>query len=194
MKLRNVLTVLGTAAATTAVALGLAFLWAGGRAEAGPAAVKPTIARPQLTTPDCLFSLKADKAAYEAGEKPVFEVTAVNTKKQDVKVSVWVNVSAVAPTNPMSRMLPRPRSLWSEEVAFTLEPGETKTRKVTCGAALPAGQSVSITLSDKKETVMPVVFPVQGGPNVTPNGGFPQGANNSGIPQTANVAPPARRP
>jgi hypothetical protein len=186
MKLRNVFTVLGTAAVTTAVTLGLADLWAGGRAEAGPAAVKPVIARPELTTPDCLFSLKADKTTYEAGETPVFEVTAINTRKQDVKVSVWINVSAVAPTSPMSRMLPRPRSLWSEEVTFSLEPGETKTKKVTCGAALPAGQSVSVTLSDKKETIMPLNVPVTNAANTAQ----PGGPNQAGGP---NFVPPNRQ-
>jgi hypothetical protein len=171
MKLRNVVTVLGTAAVTTAVTLGLAALWAGGRAEAGPAAVKPVIARPELVSQGCKFVLKADKTTYEGGESPVFEVTATNTTNADVKAKVWINVTAVAPTSPVSRMLPRPRSLWSEEIAFSLEPGETKTQKVTCGAKLPAGQSVSVTLGDRRETIMPVTGPVTNGSNATPAGG-----------------------
>jgi hypothetical protein len=179
MKLRNVLTVLGTAAVTAAVTLGLADLWAGGRAEAGPAAVKPVIARPQLVSQGCKFVLKADKATYEADESPVFEITATNTTKEDVKAKVWVNVTAVAPTNPMSRMLPRPHSLWSQEVSFSLEPGETNTQKVACMAKLPAGQNVSVTLGDRQETIMPMNVPVQNAANAV-NGGGP------------NYVPPAR--
>jgi hypothetical protein len=171
MKLRNVMTVLGTAAVTTAVTLGLAALWAGGRAEAAPAAVNPVIARPELTSQGCKFVLKADKATYEPGESPVFEVTATNTTKQDLKVKVWINVTAVAPTNPMSRMLPRPRSLWSQEDAFFLEPNGTETQKVTCTAKLPAGQNVSVTLGDRQETIMPMNLPVTNGVNAVPQGG-----------------------
>jgi hypothetical protein len=173
------MTVLCTAAVTTAVTLGLADLWAGGRAEGGPAAVKPVIARPELTSQGCKFVLKADKATYEGGESPVFEVTATNTTKEDVKAKVWINITAVAPTNPMSRMLPRPHSVWSQEVAFSLEPGETKTQKVTCTAQLPDGQSVSVTLGDKQEAIMALTGPVTGGPN----------ANQAGGP---NYVPPAR--
>jgi hypothetical protein len=178
MKLRNVLTVLGTAAVTAAVTLGLADLFAGGRAEAGPAAVKPVIARPELTSQGCKFVLKADKATYEADESPVFEVTATNTTREDVKAKVWINVTAVAPTNSMSRMLPRPHSVWSQEVAFSLEPGETKVQKVACTAKLPAGQSVSVTLGDTQAAIMAITGPVTGGPNGNQAGG-PNGGPNS---------------
>jgi hypothetical protein len=174
MKLRNVLTVLAAAAVTIAVTLGLAALLSGGRAEARAVAVTPVISRPEFVSQGCKFTLKADKKTYEGGESPVFEVTATNTTKQDVKASVWINVTAVAPTSPMSRMLPIPRSLWSEQVSFSLEPGETKTQKVTCGAKLPAGQNVSIILSDKKETVMAGAFPV----TQAAQAGGPNGANN----------------
>ncbi|HEX5270603.1 MAG TPA: hypothetical protein VFW33_08965, partial [Gemmataceae bacterium] len=113
----------------------------------------------------CKFALKADKTTYEEGELPIFEIAATNTTRQDVKATVWVNVTAVAPTNPMSRMLPRPRSLWSKEVTFSLEPGETKTQKVACEAKLPAGESVAVTLGDRKETLLLRNFPVTNGGN-----------------------------
>jgi hypothetical protein len=181
MKNRTVMTVLGTAAITTAVTLGLASLWAGGRADAGPLAVKPVIARPEFTSQGCKFVLKADKAAYEPEDSPVFEISATNTTGADVKAKVWINVLATAPSNPMSRMMPRPRSLWSQVVAFNLEPGESRTQKVTCEAKLPAGQSVSITLGDKQESIMPMNLPVTNGTNAVPVGG-------------SNMAPAARRP
>ena len=61
MKLRNVLTMLGTAAVTAVLTLAL-LAPRGGSAQAGPA-VQPVIAQPQLTSHGCTFSLKTDKAA-----------------------------------------------------------------------------------------------------------------------------------
>jgi hypothetical protein len=165
MKLRNVMTALGTAAATVAVTLTLAALANGERAEA--AAVKPTIGRPQLTSQGCNFTLKTDRETYEEGESPVFEVTATNTTQSPVKATVWVTVSATSPVTRMSRMLPRPHVLSSQEVAFSLEPGQTVSKKVTCEAKLPAGQSVSIVLGDKKSAIMPVTPTVQPAANAT---------------------------
>jgi hypothetical protein len=169
MKLRNVVTVLGTAALTTVVTLGLAALCAGGRAEAAPG-VAPMIARPELTSQGCKFVLKADKATYEADETPIFEITATNTTKENIKAKVWVNVSATSPMALSLRMAPRPRILWSGEVAFSLEPGETKSQKVTCSAKLPAGQSVSVTLSDTQTAIMPMNFPTQNAGNAAQQG------------------------
>ena len=129
------------------------------------------IARPELASQGCKFVLKADKATYEAGDSPIFEVTATNTTKQDLKAKVWINVSAVAPTNPMSPCCRTRIRSRQQEVTFSLEPGETRTQKVACAANLPAGQSVSITLGDKQETIMPMNVPVTSGPNAGPAGG-----------------------
>ncbi len=147
MKLRNVLTVLGTAAATAAVTLALFTPW-GGDAQAGPA-VQPVISQAQLASQGCTFTLKTDKTAYEAGQAPAVEVTASNPTDKPVTASVWVTVTSTSPTSPMSRMLPIPVVLWSHEYAFTLEPDSTKALTAAC-AGLPAGGNVGITLSDQK--------------------------------------------
>ncbi|HKI37263.1 MAG TPA: hypothetical protein VKA46_35745 [Gemmataceae bacterium] len=172
MKLHNVMTVLGTAAVTVAVTLTFAALRPVGVAEAG-GVVKPVIARPQLTSQGCTFVLKTDKASYEEGESPKIEVTATNPTDKPVNATVWVTVSATAPTARMSRMLPRPSTLSSQEFAFSLKADETKSMTLTCSAKLPPGQDVRIILSDKKNAVMAtnVAVPSGGGFNQVPPGG-----------------------
>jgi hypothetical protein len=175
MTLRNVLTMLATAAATAAVTLAL-LAPRGGNAQAG--AVKPVIARPQLTSQGCAFALTTDKAAYEAGESPVLEVTAANPTDKPVTASVWVTVTSTSPAARMSRMLTLPSALWSHEYAFTLEPGEKKTIPATCEAKLPEGAAVSITLGDQNSAVLAglVGIPTQGGPNYQQNSLPPNGS------------------
>ena len=166
MILRNVLTVLGSAAATAALTLTLAVPRVESVAEAGPA-IKPVIARPQLTSQRCTFVLKTDKETYEAGESPVVEVTASNLTERRVQATVWVSLSATAPLSRLSRTLAMPRPLWTQDLAFDLGPGETKSMRATCKTPLPAGQDVRIVLSDKKDAVLAtsVGVPASGGPN-----------------------------
>ncbi len=164
MKLRNVLTVFGTATATAVLTLLLFAPWSGS-AQAGPA-VKPVIAQPQLSAKGCTFTLKTDKASYEAGETPKIEVQAGKPTDKPVDVSVWVAASATAPVSPASRMLPIPQVVWSHEYAFHLAPGETKPMSADW-TALPAGKSIAITLTDKDGAVLMGSFgvPTPGGPN-----------------------------
>ena len=175
MMLRNVLIMLGTAAATAALTLALSAP-RGGDAQAGPA-VQPVIAQPQLTTQGCTFSLKTDKETYEAGESPVIEVAASNPTDKPVTASVWVTVTTRSPTSGRSRMLSIPLTLWSHEYAFDLPADQTKTLTATC-AALPAGQNVSIILTDQKDAILAgsVGVPAAGGSNAEPNGVRPNAA------------------
>jgi hypothetical protein len=175
MKLRNVLTVLGTAAATVAVTLTFAALYGDNRAQAAPT-VKPLISQSQFTSQGCTFTLKTDKTAYEPDESPKIEVSATNPTNKPVTASVWVSVTSMSPISRMSRMLPRPTRLWLQEYTFSLEPGQTKSQSYTCSAKLPAGQEVRIILSDKLNAVVATNFAqpnanansAQGGPNVNP--------------------------
>lgn len=181
MKLRNVLTVMGTAALTAAVTLAL-LAPRGADVRAG-SAVQPIIAQPQLTSQGCTFTVKTDKASYEGGEAPRIEVTGSNPTTKQVTASVWVTVTGRSPTKAASRMLSLPLPIWSHEYAFTLPPDGTKSITETC-AALPAGQEVTITLSDANNAVLTGNLPVPavnqavgaqipGGPNGPANVGTP---------------------
>jgi hypothetical protein len=157
MKLRTLMTVLGTAAATVAVTLSFAAVYGDNTAQAAPT-VKPLIAQSQFTSQGCTFTLKTDKPAYEQDTSPAIEVTATNPTKQPVKASVWVTVTSTSPMSRMSRMLPRPTTLWAHEYEFSLEPGQTKSLSATCTAKLPAGHEIRILLTDKKTAVVATNF------------------------------------
>jgi hypothetical protein len=116
--------------------------------------VKPLIARPEFTSQGCVFTLKTGQATYEPGEKPTLEVKASNPTDKPVEAKVWINVTARAPSSPMSRMLPIPRAVWTHECAVTLQPGESRTMSIPCDAKLPLNQAISITMSDKKAAML----------------------------------------
>jgi hypothetical protein len=185
MKLRNVLTMLATAAVTAALALVLLYP-RGGDAQAGPA-VQPVIPQPELASHGCTFTVKTDKASYEAGETPSIEVAAVNPTDKPVNVSVWVTVTARSPASGRSRMLSIPLPVWSHEYAFTLS-ADGKQSLAAKSAALPAGQTITITLSDQQNAIMTGSIGIPPGSiqnGVTPNGGVPLNGVNT------NAAPPA---
>ena len=124
MKLRNVLTVLGTAAVTAALTLALFTPW-GGDAQAGPA-IQPVITQSQLESQGCTFTLKTDKTSYEAGQAPAVEVTASNPTDKPVTAPVLVTVTSTSPTSPCRACSRFPMTLWSHEYAFTLPPDATQ--------------------------------------------------------------------
>ncbi|HVS34127.1 MAG TPA: hypothetical protein VMS17_01015 [Gemmataceae bacterium] len=182
MKLRNVLTVLGTATITAVLTLALLAPWAG-KAEAGPT-VHPTIAQAQLASHNCTFSLTTDKPDYEAGQTPQIEVKAVNPTDQPATVSVWVTVTTTSPASRMSRMLPMPTVVWSHEFAFTLKPDETKSLTATC-AAMPALGNVAILLSDQNMSVLAGVYGVPAQTQTQVNN---QAANNQAVVNAVHAA------
>lgn len=153
MRLQDVLAVGAAAVVTTAFTLALVAPRDVGAVDA-TGKITPVIARPQLTSEGCRFVLKADKATYEAGQAPGFELTASNPTGKPATATVWVQVLASAPASPMSRVMPRPRSLWSHQCVVSLAPGETKTLSIASDAKLPAGQRISITLSDKAASIL----------------------------------------
>jgi hypothetical protein len=153
MKWQDVLAVLAVAGVTMAFTLTLLGPTGVGAGDAVPA-IKPEIAQPQLTSQGCVFSLKMDKAAYEAGEQPALEITASNPTDKPVDATVWVNISASSPANRMSRMMVVPAPLWSHECRVNLQPGERKTITIASEAKLPAGQSISISLTDKNAAML----------------------------------------
>jgi hypothetical protein len=178
MKVESVFAVLGIAGATMAFTLGVL---APGRVDAVDEVdrITPVIAQPKLTVEECVFVVKTDKAAYEAGDAPTLRVEATNPSGQLVETSVWLSVLASTPPNPLARVMPRPTALWSGECAVSLQPGETKTVTLPTGVKLSASQSVSIVLSNEKLTVIADSFRV---PDVAQRVRIPVQANSSTPP------------
>jgi hypothetical protein len=152
MKLQNVLTVASTAGITMVATLILLGPRNSSPAYAAPE-MRPIIAQPQFRSQGCTFILKTDKATYEAEQSPVFELTALNPSSSSVETKIWLSIMASAPESARSRMVVMPRTLWSHECVVSLLPKETKKIDVPCDAKLPAGQSIYINMTDKKETI-----------------------------------------
>lgn len=179
MKLQDMLAVLAAAAATMAFTL-VTFGPERVGATDQPEAVTPTIVRPKLTVEGCVFTLKTDQPAYAPDETPTLLITAVNPTDRAVETAVWVNISASSPASRISRVMVLPKPLWSsEKCVVSLKPGETKTVTLATDAKLPAGQMISITLSDKDQAVIADLLSVQ---------------NNTQSPSAKGVLPEALLP
>jgi hypothetical protein len=152
MKLRDILTVVGTAGITMAATLMLLGPRNSSPAYAAPE-VKAVIAQPEFQSQGCKFVLKTDRATYEAGQSPIIELTASNPSDNPVNTTVWVSITASAPEFSVSRMAPMPRTLWMHECGVSLLPNETRKIVVPSDAKPQAGQNILIIMTDKKETI-----------------------------------------
>jgi hypothetical protein len=161
MKLKEILAILGVAAATTAFTVGLLGPGRVGATDK-PEGIKPTIAQPKLTTQECVFALKTDKPAYEAGEMPVLQIEATNPTDKPAEATVWISMSSSSPRLAVSRVMVLPKPLWTGKCLVDLKPGETKTVELATKTKLSAGESFTITMSDKDLTVLAQAFSVQG--------------------------------
>ena len=160
MKRQGVLVVFGSAAVTTVFTV---MLLAPSGVDAVDAIrrIKAVIAQPQFASQGCVFKLKADKAEYEAGDRPTVEVKASNPTEKSVETTVWINILGSAPASLASRMLPIPQVLWSKPCVVSLKPGEARTLNITSDAKLPAGQNISFIMTDKQRAVMAINLDVK---------------------------------
>jgi hypothetical protein len=177
MKLKDILTVAGTAGITMAIAL----VTLGPRtiipAYAVPD-VRPVIQQPQFTSHGCRFSLKTDRPIYEAGQLPVFEITETNLSDNPVNATVWLSMATIAPKSLGSRMAEMPRTRWMYECAVNLLPKETRKIEVQGDFKLQSGQVFFVNITDKKDTIR------LEGPEVRPDEAIRQ--------QPGNIVPIAR--
>jgi hypothetical protein len=153
MKWQDVLAVLAVAGVTMVFTLTLLGPTGVGAGDAVPA-IMPVIAQPQFTSQGCVFVLKTDKATYEADETPSFEITASNATDKAVEATVWINIAASSPASAMSRRMVLPTPLWSHECRVDLQPGESKSMTIASEVKLPAGQSISISMTDKNAAML----------------------------------------
>jgi hypothetical protein len=156
MQIRNVLAILGVAAATMAFTLVLSVPDYVGAVEE-PEGIKPTIAQPKLAVAGCEFTLTTDKPAYQPDEMPTMKLTALNPTDEPIEATVWVQLRSlnIEPSRMLaSRVMPVPDTLWEGDWTVKLSPGETKSVELPTNTKLPAGGRVSITLSDKEQTVV----------------------------------------
>jgi len=148
MKTKDILTI--TSAALGTAALTLVTFWPGpsdAGTEAQEAATR--IAQPKLVCQDIELSLAHPGGqAIKAGDRPQFELTAVNTAKETRTAKVCATMSSSAPENRLSRTIQMPTELWHQEETLTLKAGETRVIPLAVTAGVPANSLVSVHLVD----------------------------------------------
>ncbi len=153
MRAKSVFEVAGVAAVTMVFTLVAFGPWNAGISDE-TRGIKPRILQPHFTSQGCQFGLKTGKPEYQAGESPVIELSAANPAGKAAQATVWVNVLAAEVPSPMLRTLAMPRPVWSKPWCVGLKPGETKTTRLVADVKLAANQNVSISMSDKQQSVL----------------------------------------
>jgi len=146
MKMKDLVTVASVAASTAA--LTVAFVANPLEAGFGDNPLRAPIAQPKLTAAGVEMTLAAAGGrVFNAGDKPAFELRAVNTQDQPSSVTVTVALSSMRPANRLSRVLVMPSILWQEQRELTLGPKETKVFAFNASTNLPANNDFSVALS-----------------------------------------------
>ena len=181
MRIKDILAVLGVAAATVAFVVmlfGPASVGAVDEVEPLKAAVFP----PTLTIEGCQLALKTDKSAYQPGDTPSVIIEAANPTDQPVEVTVALSIMSSSPVSPVSRSLSIPQPMWQGECKVVLGPGETKTFTQATDVKLEAGQNVTISAGDKRQALATVL-------NMLSNGQAAVQQNGSTIQAVPDAVP-----
>ena len=143
---KNDLINIGAVAMATATLTVAAFLPATLEADGGNP-LPPKIEQPKLVVNGAQITLAAAKnAVFKAVDEPAFELTAVNTSNQPVKVEVQVAMSAVAAGGLGSRMPMMSKELWKDRCTLALKPHETKTVSLLTGTKAPTNSLVNVSM------------------------------------------------
>jgi hypothetical protein len=153
MNVRDMMAVLGVAAATTALAVALT---APDQVDAVDeqeevASITPLISQPTLKLGGLEIRLTMDKPNYRPGDKPVITIEASNPTDQRVETSVWMGMTSSSLSSRFSRAPMLPNYLWSKDIPLALEPGETRRSQFATDTELSAGTTVSVTMSDRDQ-------------------------------------------
>lgn len=148
---KNTLGMLGIAAITMVASLALLTPHAAEAAEEDAKTaeslrtIKPYISVPTLEEDGCKITLKTDKEAYAAGEKPVLTVEISNTTDKAVTKTIELSMTG-RDVESRSRMPARPEMLWELSKEVTLAAGEKKTLTLETNFALAENQAVAFRL------------------------------------------------
>jgi hypothetical protein len=144
-KAKEVAAVLATAAVTMVVAVAL--LWPEGLS----AADKPVlqVLQPKIAVGTCQFTMEAAPAAAEPGATPTVTLKVTNGGAEAASPTVWVVVTATSPAAQMSRVMVMPRVFWTHRCDVSVAAGATQTLTIPMDAALPEGESIMVSLTDR---------------------------------------------
>jgi hypothetical protein len=139
---KEVVAVAATAAVTMVCTLAL--MWPLVVGAAGQPVMR--VAQPSISIGDCKFTVETPLSVE--GSAPFVRFKAVNTAHAPTEATVWLVVSATSPQSEMSRRMPEPTTVWAHGCTVQMAAGATETYRVPIEAALPAGQSIMISLAN----------------------------------------------
>jgi hypothetical protein len=148
MKTKDILTIatvaLGTATLTVAT------FWAGPSEAGGETDAPPAnIGKSRFVMHGVELTLaSACGRVFKAGDRPEFELTALNTTNQRASVSVCVTMTASSPADAMSRVISLPTVLWQQEQVVRLQPNETKMFALRASRSLPPNSVISVSIRE----------------------------------------------
>jgi len=153
MRVRNLTTIVASAAATMVLTL---TLFGPDRVGADKQSdvIPPEITHPTLTLDTCNVVLTTDRPQYKAGDVPKLTLQVINKTDKPLKQMVVLRLQASAPSSPLSRIAVLPEEVWKRDVLVDLAPGEKKTLDVDLDLKLPEGKSIAITMSDNETTTV----------------------------------------
>ena len=159
MKRQDITTIV-TAALGTATLTVATFL--AGSTEAGNEAPTAVIAKPKFKAQGVEITMApAGGRVFKAGDKPVFEITAVNTTDKPATLSTGVKMTASAPRDAVSRVAVAPEPLLAQVRQIELQPRETRVVKLSTDKSLPANSSIAVSFSEatRSQSITPKVAP-----------------------------------
>jgi hypothetical protein len=143
---KNILTILSVALTTAALTV-LAF-WSV-PIEAGNEAQNqaPKVAQPKLLTNGIEMTLvAAEGKTFQAGDEPVFQLTAVNTTAEPATAHLRLVMDSISPASAMSRIGPVPAMIWHQDCTIALKPNEKKTMTVASNTKLPVSGAITVSM------------------------------------------------
>ena len=155
---KNVLMVLGIAAATMGVMLPLC--WpnrVGAMGPAGSSAAEP----PTLACNGLKISARLSADTCKVGEQPVITLEAVNTTDQEASATVQVRFTSLSPGSALSRRAEMPTELGKLDVSLTLAGGEKKAVSLKTDLKLTKAAVVSVHLSAGDKRISAAIFTVK---------------------------------
>jgi hypothetical protein len=155
---KNVLMVLGIAAATMAATLPLC--WPNRVGAVGPAG-SPAAGPPTLACNGLNVSARTSADACKVGEQPAITLEAVNTTDQEVSATVQVRFTSLSPGSAMSRRLELPTEMVKVDVPLTLAARQKKTVPLETDLRLTKAAVVSVYLAAGGKQIAAAGFTVK---------------------------------
>lgn len=107
----------------------------------------PPVPRSEMDAAGCHFEMLTDKTEYQPGDSPVLTLAARNLTNRSVETNVQLQILAMAPPSPLSRVMPMPQAIWAGGCLVNLAPGETRSFALKADTELVANRLLTVTMA-----------------------------------------------